>query len=546
MTDPKDIRLTTEEPQVEDVTGPAPEEQLERDTARLENVATTSEQDANVAAADTEAASSSDTPTTSSDAPAKKDAPDTPQDEPTPADADASESSDTPDANETEKPTNTADADESDVSHTQEDTLPHTPPTVEMPRTDADETPQSATFKDVTRAAGSYARGRWSALQVFLQGHTPLAITATLLLVVSTLLIVLFVSHLADLPEADLIEKDVRSRLAEADYEPGAYGSDDPLAISSIEILSCDRTGETHECDARVALSYANDAVTLSEEVTLTYETTGDAWSCKEIAEPINKVYTATRGIDTEKASSNLGLILSKAEASLAADESSGSLSLPTLYASADAEVVNETFDPAKQDDLVTFHLASTSVFTSYECEITARFVFRPGNGMWELSSATANKDAKNLTLAPLIGTWTGSFTDQVSTGARCFGGKSVELNISILSADRDHISGKVSCLAHYHGDIEHDAESVEGDEELVEVAFTGTGDTNSSGISFICTTPDDAKGTLRLRLDFGTPNDPSEATATIVTESDYVASFLFIPYDRIASFSDSYRLTKA
>ena len=104
MTDPKDIRLATEEPQVKDVTGPAPEEVLERDTARLETVATTSEQDADIPAADAEAAPSSDAPLTSSGAPTKEDAPDTSQDEPAPADDDAPEPSDTPDADEAEGP----------------------------------------------------------------------------------------------------------------------------------------------------------------------------------------------------------------------------------------------------------------------------------------------------------------------------------------------------------------------------------------------------------------------------------------------------------
>ncbi len=90
---------------------------------------------------------------------------------------------------------------------------------------------------------------------------------------------------------------------------------------------------------------------------------------------------------------------------------------------------------------------------------------------------------------------------------------------------------------------MEKDTDETEGDTYLSDVAFTGTGDQNASGISFNCQTPEDAKGSLLLRLEFGSPNDPSAATATVTTTYDYTSSFLFIPYDRRAVFSDSFSL---
>lgn len=428
----------------------------------------------------------------------------------------------------------------------QDDTLPHPAPTAQIPFAEPDQEEPAASFRDVTRTAGSYARGRLSALQVFLQGHRPVTIATALVFLVAVLVIVVFAARLADLPATTAIEQDIRSHYARASYEPSTYGSDDPLGLFEIRVISCERTGDPDECVAQAALSYASSSLQLSEDVSLTYTRTDGTWTCTEAGTPENLVYTATTGIDKTKLVENVGPVLSKAEASLADEgKDSTALSLPTLYADADVAITSETFDAHEQDDHILLHLEHSSAFTSYECDLSARFVFRPGNGAWELSSASVDPQAKELTFAPLVGTWEGSFREQSALEAKCFGAKSADMRIVIDAAEDGRVTGTISCLAHYHADLSRDAEGSEDDVQLTDVPFSGTIDATSTGIAFDCTTPEDAKGALALRLEFGTQSDPSAARATVITSSSYESAFLFIPYEREARFADSYTLTK-
>lgn len=429
------------------------------------------------------------------------------------------------------------------ASDPQGDTVLHAAPTKEMPRADTDPAP-APTLRDVTRTAGSFARGRLSAMQVFLQGHRPMMVGIFVVIALLTLGIVLFVSSLAGLPPDNLIIQDTRAHLARSSYDPGLYGHEEALAVESVRIIDCSRADGQDDCLALVEVDLSGETVTLSEQIALTYELDDGSWTCTEVADPTNLVYTALTGVDEGKVIENIGLVLGKADSPADGGDASA-LSLPALYSDAEVTLSDTRFDAEAQDETLSLHLSRATAFTSYECDLSARFVFRPGNGLWELASASVSKGAKELSLTPVVGSWRGDFVGQVSTGGKCFGAKEGETRIVIDSVGDGRISGTLTGTAHYHGDVTADVDGSQGDTAFESVSFTGTQDPRSSGISFICTTPEDAKGGLRLRLDFGTPEDPNAANATITTTSDYQSTFIVFPYEREARFEDSFSLTK-
>lgn len=409
--------------------------------------------------------------------------------------------------------------------------------------------PDEASLHDVASVAGRYARGRFARLRAFLAGHiliTALICSAILLAILAG---ILFTRRFVDYPSTELVTQDARSRLSRPSYEPSTFDTQDALVLSSVEVTGMHKEpAEPDECTVSVALGYANGSVESTQQVTLSYTRQEDEWRCVDVSKPGDVVYLATDGVSDGRLMAGIDDVLRKAETSFSqpADEGSSDLSLLTLYRSADITVVDRDFDPATQTYTARLHLARTATFTAYECDVTAGFAFRQGNGKWELTEATAEKGAKTLVLTPLVGTWQGVFLSQDAEQGKCLGARTLDLTVTISAVEGGHIAGTLSGLAHFHAQAKEDAETSDGDAGLEDVTFTGSLDSSSSGISFTCTTPEDTRGVVTLRLDFGEPDDPSAARATLTTTSAYEDVFLFVPYQREARYADTYSLSKS
>jgi len=404
---------------------------------------------------------------------------------------------------------------------------------------------QPASLHDVASAAESFARSHLSWV------HKLFSVRGLVVAIVAVVAVALIggayftVNRLADLPDTSLFRQDAQSLLTAPTHNGGAYGIDEPFILSDIEVTSRHKdVASPSKCEVNTVVTYSNGAVSAQQEATLRYERQDGSWTCVS-AEPIGGAsFSATTGVDRQKLRENINGILQRAEASR--DDETGSIALPTLYAGAEVEVLDETFDEESQTDVATLHISKSDTFTSYECDVKATFSFRPGNGLWELTSAEASSGAKDATLTPLIGTWTGTFRGQVAYEGKCYGAKDYGLRVVITHAEGHEISGTIDCLAHYHADLSADSQETEGDTQLTEVPFTGTLVETSPGLTFTCTTPEAAEGVLELQLTFGSEASPTAVSATLTTKHDYVATILlFIPYDEEATFSDTFVLSR-
>lgn len=401
-----------------------------------------------------------------------------------------------------------------------------------------------ASLQDVAKTAGSFLRGRAAQASAFLARHALVVGVVAIALVGVIFAATLSFRGFASLPDEATFRRDAMSLVTPPEYNGGTYGSDDPLALTALDVTSQKKDPSNSNALAVTGVAtFSNGTISALQEVSLSYERSGNGWSCTNAETTGGASFTTSKGIDRDKVAANIDEVLQRADASFADDGSE--VALPTLYAGADVQVTDETFDEASQTDDVTLHLSRSTNFVAYECDVHAAFSFRPGNGMWELTSASASGNAKEISLAPLLGTWTGSFVEQESTTMKCFGAKEQGAVVTINTAERGHLAGTISCVAHYHGDLEQDVDTYEGDRAIEEVPFTGNLTSGGAGLTFECTTPEDASGSVSFVLTFGQSNDPSSALATVTTRHVYTETFLFIPFEYEAAFTDTYALSK-
>ncbi len=107
-------------------------------------------------------------------------------------------------------------------------------------------------------------------------------------------------------------------------------------------------------------------------------------------------------------------------------------------------------------------------------------------------------------------------------------------------------LTGKISCLSHFHAQPSRDAQSTTGDEALTDVALTATC-TGKSGETtvFTGTPPGQTGGKVTVELDLGSADDAGATTAKVTTTFQKESSFLFIPYSETVTYTDTYLLRK-
>lgn len=417
----------------------------------------------------------------------------------------------------------------------------------------ADETAADSTpsFADVARTTARYVRGRHQGLKAKVARHPWLIAVSASLVIVVILTAVLAGMHAANLPDLEAIQTDAHERLSAPAYTPGPFGDDSPLTLHGATITDRHRTSDDTAI-AAVHVTWVNNGVIATSELDFEYRYDTDTWRFANST--IKSVsFIARRGVDAgtiTAESEALDIILARAEttwhtrAGASEDTEAAGTSLTRLYQDAEVSITGTRFDEHAQTDDLTLHLIANDLFTALATDVTAKLVFRPVTGTWELVDASASKDAKDLTYTPLVGNWKGTHLSTDAVGASCFGAAEATTSITIDDATADRITGSLTTLAHYHDELTEAANSSAGD-TAVSNSFVATRIENASGIAYEGKASEAAGGNVTLRLDFGLADDPTAARATITSTHSSEATFLLIPYTRTTSFTDSYSLTK-
>ena len=439
------------------------------------------------------------------------------------------------------------------------------PEPIEAPAASPGESPQPAPEATVPPAPRPPLRERLASPLTALAGHRALVVAALLALAAAIAGVTLFLYRTSQMPPDDLVRTDAQAKLAAPSYTAGPYASDDPLVLDTVEIErkqpSKTRRGA---CEVNVVATFSSTAMETRADATLTYVHEDGAWSCTA-ATTGNASHRATAGVSTEKVVGQVDTLLQAADA----ETGDKGASLVNLYRNAEVSVVSEEFDEEAQADVVTLHCSSAATFVSYECDLVARFRFAAASGAWELAGAEVSDTARELGFRPLVGTWRGTFQNQVSRSGKCLAARDAGLVVEVRRAAMGEdggatIEGTVTGVAHLHADAEADAASSEGDVTLDAVPFVGATPTNAStedllallagtgdkkkraGIVFECTTQDNPDGEVRLVLEFGSSKAPDEATATLTSTHDYQDVFLgLVPYERESRYDDAFSLEK-
>ena len=352
------------------------------------------------------------------------------------------------------------------------------------------------------------------------------------------------------LPSLDKVGRDALANAPELERKPGAFDSTDGLVAKSA--AGRDVTLSDGTVVARARVRYSNGSVTATVPVRLTYvrDTKGN-WLLESTRKSGAASYAARRGVSASRIRAGVGAILARADAA-AGSSGSSKESLAAIYTDAQLKVAKASFDRKGQTESVTLRLSETRGYATRSCTVTARFDFAAASGSWELAKASASAGARRLSLASLEGTWVGTFQSQEASGKRCFGarGQTLTINIKSVSKDSKRVSGTLDCVAHYHAAPDADVDSSDGDERLSGVTFEGErtargDDPTDSTYAFRLTTPDDSQGTIELRLGFGSDDDPTRAVARVTCTHTSRESFLLIPYDATATYTDVFLLSR-
>lgn len=351
------------------------------------------------------------------------------------------------------------------------------------------------------------------------------------------------------LPSLGKVGRDALANAPKLEHKAGAFDSTEALVAKSASGQSVSIKNGT--VTARARIRYSNGSVTATVPVRLTYvrDTKGN-WLLESTRKSGTVSYAANTGVGASRIRAGVGAILARADA--ASSASSSAESLASLYKDAKLEVSKAKFDRKGQTQTVTLRLSESKGYATRSCTVTARFDFAAASGSWELAKATASSGARRLSLASLAGTWVGTFQSQEASGKRCFGasGQTLTIKIESVSKDSKRLTGTLGCVAHYHAEPDADVDSSDGDQQLTGVTFEGTrvgekDDPTGSTYAFKLTTPDDSQGTIVVQLGFGSDDDPTRAVARVTCTHTEQESFLLIPYDATATYTDVFTLAR-
>lgn len=420
-------------------------------------------------------------------------------------------------------------------------------------------------LRDVGGTLGSYLRGRWQAARELAGRHRAATAAIALLCVAMACLLALAFARANNVPGRDYVTDDALARVQAPAYSPGLYGPDDVLVARGVEVRSqarrptaidssAARFGASAYAEADVLVTYEGRSVRAEKNARLGYARVDRAW--EPIGEEVDAqvAWTALAGVDRARVVANVGDLLDLAERDLRPDPGATTLSLREVYAGAQVEVTEESFDEQAQTDRLVLRLAKASPYEAYVCDLEVSFSFRPASGQWEVAGATASSGSKTRVFDPLLGTWAGTFQSQDSAGRKCLAAQGQGLSVTIESGTTDdagsRIEGRVSGVAHFHEPPQRDQPGCDGDLAFEDVPFTATlvgghDDETGSDLTFVSTLPDQVGGTVTLKLGFGSAEDPDRVTALVRTTYPHTGSVLFIPVERTVTCTDRFTLER-
>ena len=420
------------------------------------------------------------------------------------------------------------------------------PPVVSAPSGPAGEE-RAPELHDVTGAAGRYLSARAAAVAAAIRAHRVVTAVVAAVIVLLTAGAALALRAPGTPPE-ELVAEDARSRLSAPAYAPGAFGNDDVLVARDVEVRSISPAGDG-TARAEVLVVYeGSSAVRAEKSATLGYAFRDGAWRAVGDPEDVRVSWEAINGISQERLAANIGSVLERADQQLG-DQGDGA-SLEELYADAELTVEREEFDPDEGTDVLDLVCVRAGLFESYECRMTVTFAFRSATGQWEIEDVQVSEDGRTRSLEPLVGTWSGTFSRQETEGTKCLAARGAGLAIAVEQARTEggvsQLSGTVSGVAHYHAHPGQDAQGCDGDVMFQDVPFTATLVDDADGsLVFEATLPEDVDGVVSLTLRLGSAEDPTSATAEVMTTYAHTGSFLFFPYDETLSYTDVFSLRK-
>ena len=396
----------------------------------------------------------------------------------------------------------------------------------------------------------------------FIAAHKPLVIGSVALLAVVVALLVVAGIRAASIPADDVIIADARTRVSAPDYDGGSWGDGSELRVVNVEVKSASRSGTAIDSSAAqfgasgyatadVVVTFENGSVRATKEATLGFAKVSGNWTSIGSEADTSTSFEPTAGVSEAKLRENAADLLDRAEQKL--DTKKGELSLAGIYADGQISVASSDYDAEAKTDVVTLSCAKTGTFDSYACQIQATFSFRSVSGLWEITDISVPTDAKARGFSPLLGTWTGTFQSQETDGGKCLAGTDSPLSVTFSAQEAGgtdgkgaQVTGKISCVAHFHGQPSRDSQGTSGDTPLSDVALTATcGGESGGGVVFTGTLPDQTGGKVTVELDFGGSDDATAATAKVTTTYEQESSFLFIPYSETVTYTDTYLLRK-
>ena len=424
------------------------------------------------------------------------------------------------------------------------------------PRPATPERPDEPRLRDVGGALASYLSGRTALLADLVRRHRGATVALALIACAAAVLLGIALSRALAVPDEATIADGARTVLSAPEYSSGTYGTDTTLVSQDIDVRGVARSqtapdgtdaqfGASGYATAEVVLTYSGQSVSASQGATLSFALVDGAWSVMPGVTNEGVSWHATGGVDQDKVLSNVHLLLARA------DEADGTEpALAELYADAAVAIEEESFDEDTQTDTLTISCIRTEAFETYECLLTVTFSFSQTSGQWGVSQVEVSDGARERNLHALLGTWTGAFQSQRTDGGKCLAAREDGLAVEVLGAsvgeDAVVLSGYVSGVAHYHANPADDTASCAGDVALGEVHFTARLESDDEGLVFVAELPEDVGGDAVLTLRFGTSEDPSAASAEVRSEYTYDDAILFIPYERTATYVDSFTLTRA
>lgn len=245
------------------------------------------------------------------------------------------------------------------------------------------------------------------------------------------------------------------------------YASNTGYVVDGVKVLSIERNGASG-ATAQLEATYHNDSFEVVLRARQDFERGEGAW-VPQGSEVLDVDATPAAAPEADAVLADISTVLAK----VAPYEKT---SIERIYDGGTFEVAKRELAADKQSATLSIVAHKRGALYEYEGTITAEFDFKEGRasddaGAWELTGASANKEAFTSSDAPIQGGWTGTLektttSSQLFSTGVCRAAQSHPLKLQVSAFDPE--TGQVTCdlafIAHGHGALDADAEATPGD----------------------------------------------------------------------------------